>query len=967
MVNISKPLKSQQVHTYHKHEYANASQRNYYTEESKVTGHWHDQLAEEMGLKGPISSDHLLRLADGQHPLTGEQLVRHRFATETTVGHRAGWDATFSAPKSVSVTALVGGDRAVVQAHREARQEAIDYLERHTHARIGGNHPPEHTGKWVAAVFEHDTSRPVNGFCAPQLHDHVVFFNVTTTPDGEAHALQPQQLFDAQKTATAVYQARLGYKLRELGYDIEIGKNGAPEIKGYSPEYLERNSSRSEAIDQVAEKLMKDYGLSRPEARQRAAHSTREKKTTKSAQEIRGEQLAVAKEYGNQHEGVLRRAQQNLQARRLTAEEQNRAAMRRATKALSYAMERQFEREAVVKEMDLIRDSLRQGRGQVTLEHVEHLIAHRQNTGRLLLRDRVAGHRTFTTPEMVSLEKDNIRLVEDGKNKCRPLLETTRFHHARFAKLNPGQQTAAEQLLASTDQVQALQGAAGTGKTTLLQPVVAELKAAGYACEGLAPTSRAAKHLQDAGIHCSTLQKYLLTKLPQERQTTVYFLDETSLASSKQVNQFLTRLGTRDRVILIGDVRQHESVEAGRVFAQLQEHGISTARLEEIVRQRQADPGLREAVGHIAKGDVRQGFHLLQQQHRVIEIRDEQARYARIAEEYQKAPKETLVISADNRSRAEINAAIHDRLKVSGQIEAREYRFNLLVENQDVTGADRKLASSYGVGNVLRYNTGERKSRTLGIKAGDYTTVNAVNPDTNELTVITKDGRSVTYNPERFHGVSIFRPEERAFAVGERVQFTAPTPDHIAVRRDLGHITRIHGSRLSIALDSGRALTVDTNSFRHLDHGYAVTSYSSQSLTYDKAILNVDVAHTNRDLLNKRHALVAATREKQELLVFTDNAAQAPLALTKDVSKSSAIPSPQQSLARTPPSQTNPGGQRLLTLGEALIEVEQGSIEQPRHAIQQHQGPAPQGTKAPQQTPVTPAVGFVSRVKPRIL
>src|SRR6202044_3320565 len=127
-------------------------------------------------------------LSQGQHPQTGEQLVRQRVSYEykdaddktiKTMKHRAGWDATFSAPKSVSLTALVGGDESVREAHRQSVRVALDQLERYTQARIGGNHSPETTGRFVAAKFEHDTARPVDGYVAPQLHTHAVVFNVT--------------------------------------------------------------------------------------------------------------------------------------------------------------------------------------------------------------------------------------------------------------------------------------------------------------------------------------------------------------------------------------------------------------------------------------------------------------------------------------------------------------------------------------------------------------------------------------------------------------------------------------------------------------------------------------------------------------------------------------------------------------------------------------------------------------------
>ena len=122
-------------------------------------------------------------------------------------------------------------------------QPLLDELERYTQARIGGNNPAEKTGKFIAAKFEHDTARPVDGYAAPQLHTHAVIFNVTERADGSTRAVAGAELsLNASNYATAVYQSALTYQLRNLGYEIEAGKSGAPEIKGYSQEYLDASS-----------------------------------------------------------------------------------------------------------------------------------------------------------------------------------------------------------------------------------------------------------------------------------------------------------------------------------------------------------------------------------------------------------------------------------------------------------------------------------------------------------------------------------------------------------------------------------------------------------------------------------------------------------------------------------------------------------------------------------------------------
>ena len=156
MLTISKPLSAGQAQAYHAKEFTNPEQ-GYYSQQGQIHGEWHGRLAAEWGLKGEVSEEQFQRLANGQHPESGEQVVRHRQSFEyqnendervKTMEHRAGWDATFSAPKSVSLTALVGGDEQVREAHRESVRVALDELERFVQARMGGNNPAETTGKW---------------------------------------------------------------------------------------------------------------------------------------------------------------------------------------------------------------------------------------------------------------------------------------------------------------------------------------------------------------------------------------------------------------------------------------------------------------------------------------------------------------------------------------------------------------------------------------------------------------------------------------------------------------------------------------------------------------------------------------------------------------------------------------------------------------------------------------------------
>src|SRR5690242_11705027 len=256
MLTISNPLSASQAQAYHAEEFGNARE-NYYTKGDQIRGEWHGKLAEQWGLRGTVSEEHFQRLAEGQHPITGEQLVRHKAAREyvndqgqkiRTMEHRAGWDATFSAPKTVSLTALVGGDERVREAHEASVNTALNELENYVQARIGGNHPAQTTGKWIAAKFEHDSARAVDGYAGRQLHTHVVCFNLTEMANGETRALQPKELYRTQQYATAIYRTELAARLQELGYEIEHGRSGQPEVKGYSKEYIDASSPRRQQI-----------------------------------------------------------------------------------------------------------------------------------------------------------------------------------------------------------------------------------------------------------------------------------------------------------------------------------------------------------------------------------------------------------------------------------------------------------------------------------------------------------------------------------------------------------------------------------------------------------------------------------------------------------------------------------------------------------------------------------------------
>ena len=903
LMTMSRAISAGQALDYYQQEFTNAKE-NYYSEAGEVKGRWSGRLADKWELKGEVTSEQYERLVAGQDPRTGEQLVQSVKVRETvnefgekvvTSEHRAGWDATISAPKSVSLAALVGDDKRVREAHRESVDEALKGFEEYLQARGGGDKPAITTGEMVAAQFEHTSSRPdrINGYAAPQLHTHVVIFNMTQTEDGKVRSVQPLELYRSQRYATAIYRAHLAEKLQGLGYEIEVDpRTGAPEIKGFSQEYLQASSPRREEVvmeaEQIKERLEREGSTVSDNARlkQAAAHNDRKSKRYDRA-EMRERALAMDAKHNDQARNLVTEAQQRLPIR-LAQDD----IATRAQEAVTFARDNAVEREAVADMRQIMTDALRRNLGRTTVDAVTKDLRLRQERGGAFI-DIAREQRPpeATTERMVRMEQENIQTVIDGKGMSPPIVRASRVKdvvanaaQSNQLKLNVNQQSAVETILSSEDRIVGLQGGAGTGKTTTLSVLRGALDKEGYEVRGFAPTTRAAQQLAESGIETETLQKFLRRRQQPASDKRLFVVDESSLASTKQLNKFFARLKPEDKVLLVGDVRQHQAVEAGSPFEQLQQHGMTTAKLSEIVRQRDAE--LKQTVEKLSSRQIQEALTELDSRGKVIEIPNERERLEAMAQDYCKSATNTLVISPANRERVSLNELIHRQLQRQGNVSNDEQQMKVYVNRQDMTGPERTFANSYRPDqDIIRYN---HASKVYKVNVGDYAKVTGTDHETNEITVRFDNGRILTYDPTRLSGVSVYKEAERAFAEGDRIQFRAPFTDKRIVNGELGSITKLEPEQMRVTLDSGREVSFDPQQFRHLDYGYAVTSHSSQGLTVDRVLVNAD-ARESLQLLNDRMAYVAVSRAREEALIYTDSASNLHETLNRGTDKEMAL------------------------------------------------------------------------------
>lgn len=477
---------------------------NYYAKDSaeaKETSNWYGRGANAMGLMGPVDKDEFMRLLEGKLP-NGEQLGR---TEDGSVMHRPGYDLTFSAPKSVSILALVGGDKRILEAHKLAVRQTLNHLEKSTAATrmmIGGELKKVNTQNMVIAQFHHDTSRELD----PQLHTHNIVLNITLRPDGQWRSLTNEEIYTHKMLGGVMYRSLLATELQKTGYEIEVtGKDGTFEIKGVPQELIKEFSKRREQI----EILMEKEGESGTMAAQMAALKTRQAKKEVDRNQLLTNWESQCKEF-------------NLEAFIYSQNHSSKHTQEAAREALSTAIQHLSERESLFHEKDILKESLAFGLGKAhVLDVLKHYESAKKN-GRLIT---TSTDKTYTTLAILAEEKEMIRLMQQGKGCVHAISEARASGFMSFiakkpeldlkkslsnTELKPGQQAAVNSILSTHDRIVGIQGYAGTGKTRMLSTVRELAEKQGYKLVGISPKASAAKELeQGAHIKSQTLSLFM--------------------------------------------------------------------------------------------------------------------------------------------------------------------------------------------------------------------------------------------------------------------------------------------------------------------------------------------------------------------------------------------------------------------------------------------------------------------------
>ncbi|HWZ64744.1 MAG TPA: MobF family relaxase [Steroidobacteraceae bacterium] len=808
---------------------------DYYTRD-RSPSEWHGEGARALGLSGPVDREVFANLVEGRIP-GGPTL--HRGGGP----RRGGTDFEFSAPKSFSVQALVNGDRRLLDVHRTAVAIARGRIEATVATRVTeqGATRLEFTRAPVIAQFEHATSRAGD----PDLHSHVVVLNLTRRVDGQWRSIENAEMFNEQRLMYETYLSELAKGAKDLGYGITVGKHGNPELAHITRGQIEHFSRRSRQVEAELESGGQTRETSTAAAKRTAALSTREPKQEYDHAALRTDWMERGRQVG-------------LLEYRLTEEPHLPALTERqsAEEAVRFAVEHLSERQAAFTQRDVLVQALRAGRAAAASGAISAELDRQISSGELV---HDASGQWLTTGIALEAEERVLSIEREGREAVSPIAMTTGSAE-HTPGLNAGQRSLVNQVLSTRNRVIGINGLAGTGKTTALNVARDLAEREGFEFVGLAPSHSAVRALKKSGIASQTVQRWLLDRNAGSKLTlrSIVVLDEAGLAGTTTLRAVLERIERAGaRAVLVGDVNQYESVEAGRAFAQLQEHGMQTVELSEMIRQR--DATLAEA----ARLSVRYPGEALQRLP-VIEEKDTAARHARIAGDFVALSAsdrvETLVLTGSHEARRDINERIRAKLRLRGSGE-RIRVFQAL----DKTAAQKKQLETYEPGLTLRF---EKDYRSLGASRGDTAQVERVLSDALMVRLSNGTGRTLSLGRLSGKGWSVGVVEELEVAPGERVRFTGTNPRAGFRNGERGIVEEISAEALTIRRPDGNTVRLPAGHVLSLDYSYAMTGHSAQGLDASRVVLEKD---THSRTTSHRSFYTDLTRARDAAVVMTDS------------------------------------------------------------------------------------------------
>lgn len=845
---------------------------NYYTvEEGIEQSEWFGRGTEKLNLKGTIDPELFGSLLKGILP-TGEMIGKK---IDDKITHRAGWDLTFSAPKSVSIMALLGGDKRLLTAHRHAVSVALSEIERgcsESRIKVQGNVTFQHTKNMIAALFHHDLSRAED----PQLHTHSVIMNLTERQDGKWRSMASklgrydkdthgevhgfiERVRHNKRFYGKVYEAELAYQVQQLGYEITTDeKTGVFQIKGVSQEAIDTFSKRRQKI----EEHLNEQGYSGQKAAEVATLHTRDNKVRSDRSSLLGRWEKEAALIGFDSQNLIKQAEIRLTTavpeNEVSLETQAVEIVEKSIHAISQ-FKTAFTLEELVEEAASIVIT-----EKVNIKNIYRAVDHCIEKGELLLLENEQ-QKTFLMSNNALNEENKIItcLTHHNKGQFANLLNITKQHitHRSITTIEK------EALLStfSDEKYVLLEGR--NAKEFLSQSIAEIAQNQKLSVTIVSPNQITSKTLAndlkkdpttfwgklkslvvDSTIPHYSTQQFLANK--NKKMPDILLVDNSHLLSvHEQASLLEWGQNQNTKMIFFSEknllLSQKRSVDNNYLI----KHGIKNITIH--------DTNISFPKENINKIFLKISPH-------TTEVEDQYNRLDAMASHFSrlKDNKNIYLIANNKETSSILNQLTHDKLKHTGQIKE-GIIVNTLVP-YFIPEHKKHLVSSYAVGQVIRAYAANNIPH---VACGEYLHITGIDKKTNELILKRNNGKSVSWKPSE--RVDLFKEEKREWSLGERLESHRAIKSVNVVKGEHFNIDSIRGNIVKLTREKGKSVYLDISKSynRHFDYGYAGTVHQFAHRKADQLIVDLP---SNSFTTNQRK-IYQVVSQSDKISVYTDN------------------------------------------------------------------------------------------------
>lgn len=873
MVSMSKALTLSQASTYYTNEDEKAAKASYWDKDSNESA-WFGKQVEKLGYSvgGVVANE------DFQHMIRQQNSDGFKVLKDGVSGEqRAGFDITLSATKELSILAEICGKSEFERAHDYATQKVMEYVQDNlAYTRVTNPLTKKReivkVDSIVAASFKHHVNRAKD----PQLHTHNVISDIAFY-NGKNYSLEPSKIYENQKLLDQMYHNLVASELeKKLGYSVEFNLNEGgifeARIAGLRPDLLEIFSKRTAEVKAKFEELKIKYPHEKPEVlKERAVLESRDLKGKDTKEQIHElwsedlQKLGITKE---QIFDALLKHENEQSISLLTKDE----IIEKALKSLN--------KDAFFTKQEVLREALKLSQTQFSVDEIIDAVHHCSEIVEI-------SQFQCATTTFIEAEKHILDLASKSKNSKISLLDSqtsndflSTFKAEGLYALNDQQKNAAHKVLTTKDFMIGIQGDAGTAKTSSVAAAVFAALASSRSDNsvelvGLAPTNLAAQTLEKAGGFSSfTIDAFLAKKESESDEIKedkkiqkVYLVDESSMLGTIKLSQLLKKIEKEDaRVVLIGDSKQLSAVEAGSMFAKMQEHSIVDFEfLDKSLRQKTIETKL--VVEAFKLGKIDDAIDLLEKQGNLTLNEDMDLNTKNIIENYTYDLAngiESAMLVNTNAERDMLNELAHQSLKAANIIDSSDHSFNLLRSSKINDGVEKFVTEAYKENMVLI------NSRKMGNFSQD-SKLKILEIDKNAKKVLVEEQKtkqtrwiSVVTNAANWE---VFENRKQSFSIGEKIVFEKKNKTMGVQNGTMATIVSIEKDNL-VVNDGKKDIKFSLGDYSHFSLAHAITAHKSQGQTLESVHV---YANANIMMNNLKSAYVFVSRAKNAIKLYTNN------------------------------------------------------------------------------------------------